>query len=152
MVSRTREPTITLFSLPPPKDMGRPKDQCISPNPAQRGPRCKVSGRLLAAGRKESGAWLNALPVPSLGSCMEDETTRVAVDLRLGTPVCRPHECSHCGATVDGLATHGLSCRWSEGRHPTTQQSTPSRTGHCPQPKFHHDWNLLGSTGPTEAP
>ena len=62
---------------------GRPKDQCISPNPAQRGPRRKVSGRLLAAGRKESGAWLNALPVPSLGSCMEDETTRVAVGLRL---------------------------------------------------------------------
>ena len=82
---------------------------------------CKVArsrARLLAAGRKESGAWLNALPVPLLGLRMEDETTRVAVGLRLGTPLCRPHECSHCGATVDDLATHGLSCRWSEGRHP----------------------------------
>ena len=25
--------------------------------------------------------------------------------------------CAHCGAEVDSLATHGLSCRWSEGRH-----------------------------------
>ena len=127
---RTREPTITLSSIPPPEDTGRPKDQCISPNPAQRGPRRKVSGRLLAAGRKKSGAWLNALPVPSLGLCTEDETTRVAVGLRLGTPLCRPHECSNYGATVDGLVTHGLSCRWSEGRHPrhTAVNTIPHRS------------------------
>ena len=37
--------------------------------------------------------------------------------LRLGAPLCRPHTCHHCGAEVDSLATHGLSCRWSEGRH-----------------------------------
>ena len=28
------------------------------------------------------------------------------------------HQCSLCGAEVDNLATHGLSCRRSEGRHP----------------------------------
>ena len=49
---------------------------------------------------------------------MDDETVRVAVGLRLGTPLCQPHECSHCGSEVDPLGTHGLSCRWSEGRHP----------------------------------
>ena len=49
-------------------------------------------------------------------------------------------------ATVDDLTTHGLSCRWSEGRHPATQQSMPSCTGHYPRLKFQHDWNLLGST------
>ena len=54
----------------------------------------------------------------SLGLQMDDETVRVAVGLRLGTPLCRPHECSHCGSEVDRLGTHGLSCRWSEGRHP----------------------------------
>ena len=29
-----------------------------------------------------------------------------------------PHECCKCGTMVDDLATHGLSCRFSEGRHP----------------------------------
>ena len=31
--------------------------------------------------------------------------------------MCRPHECSSCGAAVDELGTHGLSCRFSKGRH-----------------------------------
>ena len=74
--------------------------------------------RLLATSSKETGAWLNTLLVSALGLRMDDETTCVAVGLRLGTPLCRPHECSNCGVMVDGLATHGLSCRFSEGRHP----------------------------------
>ena len=41
----------------------------------------------------------------------------MAVGLRLGTPLCQPHSCNLCGAEVDHLATHGLSCRWSTGRH-----------------------------------
>ena len=73
--------------------------------------------RLLAASTRESGAWLNALPISSLGLRMDNNTIRVAVGLRLGSPLCRPHTCHHCGAAVDHLATHGLSCRWSEGRH-----------------------------------
>ena len=81
-------------------------------------PDARSRARLLAVSRKETGAWLNALPVSALGLRMDDETTRVAVGLRLGTPLCRPHECSNCGAMVDDLATHGLSCRFSEGRHP----------------------------------
>ena len=81
-------------------------------------PDARSRARLLAASRKESGAWLNALPVSTLGLRLDDETTRVAVGLRLGTPLCRPHECSNCGTMVDDLATHGLSCRFSEGRHP----------------------------------
>ena len=28
-----------------------------------------------------------------------------------------PHLCNHCGSPVDVLATHGLSCRKSQGRH-----------------------------------
>ena len=73
--------------------------------------------RLLAASAKESGAWLNALPISSLGLRMDDNTIRVSVRLRLGTTLCRPHACHHCGAEVNHLGTHGLSCVRSEGRH-----------------------------------
>ena len=73
--------------------------------------------RLLAASSRESGAWLNALPISSLGLRMDNNAIRVAVGLRLGSPLCRPHICHHCGTEVNSLATHGLSCRWSEGRH-----------------------------------
>ena len=31
--------------------------------------------------------------------------------------MCQPHLCVHCGAEVDHLGMHGLSCAWSEGRH-----------------------------------
>ena len=41
----------------------------------------------------------------------------VAVGLHLGSPLCRPHLCHHCGSEVDRLGHHGLSCRKSEGRH-----------------------------------
>ena len=37
--------------------------------------------------------------------------------LRLGSTLCRPHTCQHCGADVNHLATHGLSCKKSKGRH-----------------------------------
>jgi len=77
----------------------------------------RARARLLASRTKESGAWLNVLPISSLGLRMDDNTIRIAVGLRLGVPLCRPHSCQHCGAEVDSLATHGLSCRWSEGRH-----------------------------------
>ena len=73
--------------------------------------------RLLAVSAKESGAWLRALPVSSLGLRMDDNTVRIAVGLRLGTPICGPHQCHHCSVVVDELGRHALSCRRSEGRH-----------------------------------
>ena len=73
--------------------------------------------RLLGASSKEKGAWLNALPISSLGLRMDDETIREAVGLRLGSNLCRPHLCQHCEAEVNELAIHGLCCRWSEGCH-----------------------------------
>ena len=48
---------------------------------------------------------------------MDNESIRVGVGLRLGVPLCQPHLCHQCGAEVDHLATHGLSCRRSLGRH-----------------------------------
>ena len=73
--------------------------------------------RLLAASSRESGVWLNAPLCSSLGLRMDDSTMRVAVGLRLGCSLCKPHHCHHCGAAVDTRATHGLSCRQSEGHH-----------------------------------
>ena len=84
----------------------------------KKAPDTRARARLLASSRAEAGVWLQALPAPNLGLRMDDETVRVAVGLRLGTPLCQPHKCSHCGSEVDPLGTHGLSCRWSEGRHP----------------------------------
>ena len=80
-------------------------------------PDVTARARLLAVAKKESGAWLHALPMSSLGLRMDDEIIRVAVGLRLGVTLCHPHRCRLCGAEVDHLATHGLSCRRSSGRH-----------------------------------
>ena len=71
--------------------------------------------RLRACMRKESGAWLNALPSPPLGTLMDNDTLRVSLCLRLGTKMCHPHLC-RCGSSVDAFGTHGLSCQKSAGR------------------------------------
>ena len=57
----------------------------------------KSRARLLAASSKESGAWLHAFPVSSLGLRMDSNTVCVAVGLRLGAAICHPHTCCHCG-------------------------------------------------------
>ena len=75
--------------------------------------------RFLAASCKESGAWLNALPVTSLGLRMDNATMRISMGLRLGLPLCQSHTCQHCGAEVTQFATHGLSCRKSACRTPS---------------------------------
>ena len=72
--------------------------------------------RLLAVTCKESGLWLQVPPISSLGPRMDDDVIRIATGLRLRVPLCIPHRCQHCGSQVDKLATHGLSCRKSQGR------------------------------------
>ena len=74
--------------------------------------------RLLAAHTCGSRAWLNALPVSALGLLMDDDMVCIAIGICLGVPLCLPHVCYHCGAEVDNLGTHGLSCRKSQGCHP----------------------------------
>ena len=81
-------------------------------------PDCQAKSRLLAVSCPESGAWLNALPISTLGLCLADDVVRIVVGLRLGIPLCSPHPCCCCGATVEPLGTHGLSCQFSKGRHP----------------------------------
>ena len=71
----------------------------------------------MAALASESGAWLKNLPLSTIGLCMDDNTIRIATGLRLGASLCLPHQCIHCDGAVDQLGTHGLSCRWIQGRH-----------------------------------
>ena len=73
--------------------------------------------RLLAAKEPNSGAWLRAVPLPSLGLHLDDTTVQVAVALRVGATICEPHVC-RCGHRVDVLGHHGLSCQYSRGRLP----------------------------------
>ena len=61
-------------------------------------PDSQTKARLLAVACPESGAWLNALPIAALGLCLSDDVVRMAVGLRLGASLCRPHICSCCGA------------------------------------------------------
>ena len=68
----------------------------------------------MAASTKDSDALLNALPISSLGLRIDDNIVRVSVRLHLGTTLCRHHACLPCGAEVNHLGTHGLSC---DGRH-----------------------------------
>ena len=82
----------------------------------------RTKARLLASQQKESGAWLSAPPVSSLGLRMSDDSIRIAISLRLGCTICAPHKCSLCGNHVDASGLHGLSCRRSVGRIPRHTQ------------------------------
>ena len=73
--------------------------------------------RLLAAADRDSGCWLNVVPIPVLGTYLKPEELRIAISLRVGAQVCQPHTCK-CRRPVDTLGHHLLSCRFNEGRHP----------------------------------
>ena len=71
--------------------------------------------RLLAANSEHSGDWLHALPIAACGLRLDDNAIRVAVGLRLGSSLCEAHTCP-CGAIVDTLGRHALSCKRNIGR------------------------------------
>ena len=73
--------------------------------------------RLLPTAQKESGAWLNTLPVSPLGTLLDSESFRVAIALRVDADVCIPHS-FRCGGGMDSRGLHGLSCKFSAGRFP----------------------------------
>ena len=77
----------------------------------------RTKARLLSVSSSESGVWLGALPVPSLGTKLGNESLRIALGLRLDVPIVVEHTCV-CGSKVDVFGTHGLSCRRSGGRIP----------------------------------
>ena len=80
-------------------------------------PDASSRARLLSVACKESGSWLDAPPVTSLGLCMDNEVIRIVLGLRLGLPLCDPHPYTQCNQEVGRLGTHGLSCRFSKVRH-----------------------------------
>ena len=75
-----------------------------------------TQARLKAATGTCSGAWLEATPIPSLGTRLEDEAVRIAISLRLGSNVVVPHTC-RCSAAVRQDGLHGLDCQKSAGRY-----------------------------------
>ena len=91
-------------------------------------PTCAAAPLLVSATSAKSSAYstscrhvVNAVWsqfVSALGLRMDDDMVRIAIGLRLVAPLCLPHICHHCGAEVDNLGTHGLSCRNSQGCHP----------------------------------
>jgi len=71
--------------------------------------------RLLAAAAAHSEYGFHALPISACGLCLNDESLRVAVGLRLGSELCHPFLCV-CGSVVDSLGAHALSCKRNPGR------------------------------------
>ena len=63
-----------------------------------------------------SGSWLQALPSNNLGLRLGNNELRIAVGLRIGAPLVRPHQCV-CGEEVESNGHHGLACRRSSVRH-----------------------------------
>ena len=78
--------------------------------------------RLQAASQPHTAAWLQALPVANLGLLLDPDTVRIAVALRIGAPICEPHNCRLCNRSVGRLAHHPLSCKKSAGRFPRHAQ------------------------------
>jgi len=52
------------------------------------------------------------IPMSSVETLLDNTSMRIAVSLRLGAPLCTPHNCV-CGMAVDSSGAHGLSCRKS---------------------------------------
>jgi len=73
------------------------------------------SASFLAAASLHSGDWLFALPIASCGLRLNDEVVRIGVGLRLGLPLCVPHQC-RCGSQVDAHGLHSFVCKRALGR------------------------------------
>lgn len=65
---------------------------------------------------KISGAWLNVVPSPNIGTFLNNDVIRTCIGLRLGTKICHPFECV-CGTLVDELGRHGLHCKKNPGKY-----------------------------------
>ncbi len=65
---------------------------------------------------KFSGAWLNVIPSPNIGTFLNNDVMRTCIGLRLGTKICHPFMCE-CGVPVDSLGRHGISCKKNYGKY-----------------------------------
>ena len=78
--------------------------------------------RIRAVAAEHSSDWLNAIPIPALGLKLDNISLRIACGLRLGSPLCQPHNCI-CGKLVNELGRHGLSCKNAKGTHARHSQA-----------------------------
>ena len=78
-------------------------------------PSNEEKARLMAVSSRFASAWLNAIPIPSLGLKLDPMSLKVASGLCLGSPLCHPHQCI-CGVTVESNGHHGLACKKQSGR------------------------------------
>ena len=70
---------------------------------------------LVSSSQNCFSAWLNCLPSSATGGLLDDESFRIPIPLILGLRLCSPHKC-RCGAQIDVLGRHPLSCKLSAGR------------------------------------
>ena len=71
--------------------------------------------RLLAASTESASCLYNCIPSSRDGTRLSDSALSLAVGLRLGVPVATPGVCA-CGAELDPLGDHALSCNRGVGR------------------------------------
>src|SRR5436190_4781956 len=69
----------------------------------------------LASQTPLSRGWLTALPIPQVGTVLDDASFRIGVCLRLGVAPCASDRCSRCSCITGPESTHGLHCRRSAG-------------------------------------
>ena len=69
--------------------------------------------KILAVSAPHAGDWLHAIPLDNCDPLLENEELRIAVGIRIGAPVCLPHECV-CGSMVDKLGLHFFPAKSSE--------------------------------------
>ena len=109
----------------------------------------RTRARLLAAATSESGSWLNAVPASSLGFRMDDDVLRIAIGVRLGPPLCRPHACQLCSASVDERQFMvSVASGVLDVNHAMLQLMMSSREL-CHQPRSPPCWNPPASVGLT---
>ena len=77
--------------------------------------------RLLGVASDHASDFLHAIPISSLGLKLSDSFLRVVCAVRTGSLMCQQH-IFPCGAEVDSLGRHGLSCKNQVGRHPRHSQ------------------------------
>ncbi|ESN95706.1 hypothetical protein HELRODRAFT_179181 [Helobdella robusta] len=69
----------------------------------------------MAVKNELGSAWLRALPITPCGTRLDDSCVHVSLGLRLGAQIVTEYECA-CGARVDELGYHSLSCRLGPGK------------------------------------
>ena len=112
--------------------------------------------RLLASVAPGSGSWLSALPSANLGLRLGNQELRIAVGLRVGAPLVRPHRCV-CGAEVTRTVTTvslavAVLADISAMLWPMTSSSEPSDQWTCMLSWSRHAFCAAMESAPMEPP